>query len=112
MPLFNSLPAAYMLLNLQQNYALLRAQEGGARMPNIKSISSLRNYSSVLNEVETGSPVFLTRDGKGKYAILDMEEYDSMREALWGRLYDELDEARLSRSVSLEEAKIMVVSNG
>ncbi len=81
-------------------------------MPNIKSISSMRNYSSVLNEVETGSPVFLTRDGKGKYAILDMEEYDSMREALWGRLYEELDEARLSASISLNEARKAVLSNG
>ncbi len=81
-------------------------------MPNIKSISSMRNYSSVLNEVETGSPVFLTRDGKGKYAILDMEEYDSMREALWGRLYEELDESRLSASISLNEARKAVLSNG
>lgn len=63
-------------------------------MPNIKSMSSLRNYSDVLNEVDSGSPVFLTKNGKGKYAILDMEEYDSMRNALWGRLFEELDEAR------------------
>lgn len=63
-------------------------------MPNIKSMSSLRNYSDVLNEVDSGSPVFLTKNGKGKYAILDMEEYDSMRNALWGRLFEELDGAR------------------
>ena len=81
-------------------------------MPNIKSISSMRNYSSVLNEVESGSPVFLTRDGKGKYAILDMDEYDSMREALWGRLYKELDEARLSGSISLKDDRKAVMSNG
>ncbi len=81
-------------------------------MPNIKSMYSMHNYSSVLNEVETGSPVFLTRDGKGKYAILDMEEYGSMREALWGRLYEELDEARLSWSISLKDARKAVLSNG
>ena len=72
----------------------------------------MRNYSSVLNEVESGNPVFLTRDGKGKYAILDMEEYGSMREALWGRLYEELDEARLSGGISLKDAKKAVLSNG
>lgn len=63
-------------------------------MPNIKNISSLRQYTAVLDEVDRGNPVFLTRDGKGKYAIVDMEEYDSMRDALWERLFDELDEAR------------------
>ena len=35
-------------------------------------MSSLRNYSDVLNEVNTGSPVFLTKNEKSKYAILDM----------------------------------------
>ena len=63
-------------------------------MPNIKNISSLRQYTAVLDEVDKGSPVFLTRDGKGKYAIVDMEEYDSMRDALWNRLFEELDDAR------------------
>ena len=63
-------------------------------MPNIKNISSLRQYTAVLDEVEKGSPVFLTRDGKGKYAIIDMEEYDSMRDSLWDRLFEELGDAR------------------
>lgn len=63
-------------------------------MPNIKNISSLRHYTSVLDEVEKGSPVFLMREGKGKYAILDMEEYESIHQALWGRLFDELEDAR------------------
>ena len=60
----------------------------------MKNVSSLRQYTAVLDEVDKGSPVFLMREGKGKYAILDMEEYDSMREALWGRLFEELDDAR------------------
>lgn len=63
-------------------------------MPNIKNISSLRQYTTVLDEVEKGNPVFLMREGKGKYAILDLEEYDSMRQALWGRLIDDLEDAR------------------
>lgn len=72
----------------------------------------MRNYTRVLDEVETGSPVFLTRGGQGKYAIMDMEEYDSMREALWERLYGELDEARLSDNVTLSEARNRVLPNG
>ena len=86
------------------------------KMPNIKNISSLRQYSAVLDEVEKGSPVFLTRDGKGKYAIIDMEEYDSMREALWGHLFEELDEAWHQGNeqgwVLLSSAKGRLNSNG
>lgn len=63
-------------------------------MPNIKSMSSLRNYTSVLDEVAAGNPVFLTREGKGKYAILDLEEYDSLRASLWENLFNELDDSR------------------
>ena len=40
-------------------------------MPNIKPISDLRNYNEVLRDVEEGSPVFLTKNGRGKYAIVE-----------------------------------------
>jgi PHD/YefM family antitoxin component YafN of YafNO toxin-antitoxin module len=63
-------------------------------MPNIKNISSLRNYTDVLNEVTEGNPVFLVREGQGKYAILDMKEYDSIKATLWERLFEDLDESR------------------
>jgi prevent-host-death family protein len=78
-------------------------------MPNIKNISSLRQYTSVLDEVQNGSPVFLTREGKGKYAIIDIDEYDSMKEALWGRLFEEIEDAKVEGDkygwISLEEVK-------
>ena len=45
-------------------------------MPNIKPISDLRNYNEVLRDVTIGSPVFLTKNGRGKYAIVDIEEYE------------------------------------
>lgn len=45
-------------------------------MPNIKPISDLRNYSEVLNDVSVGSPVFLTKNGRGKYAIIDIRDYE------------------------------------
>lgn len=44
-------------------------------MPNIKPISDLRSYTSVLDEVTPGSPVFLTKNGRGRYAILDISDY-------------------------------------
>ena len=42
-------------------------------MPNIKPISDLRNYTEVLKEAQEGSPVFLTKNGRGEYVILDMK---------------------------------------
>lgn len=44
-------------------------------MPNIKPISDLRNYGEVLRDVAVGQPVFLTKNGHGRYAVLDIEEY-------------------------------------
>ena len=48
-------------------------------MPNIKPISDLRNYSEVLRDVTVGSPVFLTKNGRGRYAILDMKDYEKVK---------------------------------
>lgn len=51
-------------------------------MPNIKPISDLRNYTEVLKETTAGSPVFLTKNGRGEYVILDMQDYDRMKAEL------------------------------
>ena len=45
-------------------------------MPNIKPVSDLRNYTEVLRDISVGEPVFLTKNGRGKYAIVDIEEYE------------------------------------
>ena len=45
-------------------------------MPNIKPISDLRNYNEVLRDVSVGEPVFLTKNGRGRYAVVDIEEYE------------------------------------
>lgn len=51
-------------------------------MPNIKPITDLRNYTEVLKETGVDSPVFLTRNGRGEYVILDMKDYDHMKAEL------------------------------
>lgn len=43
--------------------------------PVIKPVSDLRNYTEVLKSIAIGEPVFLTKNGRGKYVILDMEDY-------------------------------------
>lgn len=45
-------------------------------MPNIKPVSDLRNYNEVLKDIAVGEPVFLTKNGREKYAIVDMKEYE------------------------------------
>ena len=47
-------------------------------MPNIKPISDLRNYTAVINEVSYGNRVYLTRNGHGACAIIDMYELDEL----------------------------------
>ncbi|MDR2903926.1 MAG: type II toxin-antitoxin system prevent-host-death family antitoxin [Clostridiales bacterium] len=66
-------------------------------MPNIKPVSDLRNYSEVLRDVSIGSPVFLTKNGHGRYAVLDIEEYKAYEKMLaHQKLKSELDQGRQS----------------
>lgn len=50
-------------------------------MPNIRPVSDLRNYGEVLKEISVGAPVFLTKNGRGKYVIVDTEEYERTNKA-------------------------------
>ena len=43
-------------------------------MPNVRPVSDLKNYDSVLDEVVFGSPVYLTKDGKDSYVIVDIKD--------------------------------------
>ncbi len=63
-------------------------------MPNIKPVSDLRNYTEVLHDVAVGSPVFLTKNGRGRYAIVDMRDYEKTQAIL--RLMSELEKGRRS----------------
>jgi antitoxin (DNA-binding transcriptional repressor) of toxin-antitoxin stability system len=66
-------------------------------MPNIKPISDLRNYTTVLHDVAVGSPVYLTKNGRGCYAIVDIseqEDYEKTKAALM--LMCELENGRKS----------------
>ena len=66
-------------------------------MPNIKPVSDLRNYGEVLRDVAVGQPVFLTRNGHGRYAVLDMEEYRQYEKLLaMQKLMQELELGRRS----------------
>jgi len=57
-------------------------------MANIKPVSDLRNYNTVLKQCVTGSPVYLTKNGRGRYVLLDISEYeqDQAEKALFARI--------------------------
>ncbi|ERJ11404.1 type II toxin-antitoxin system prevent-host-death family antitoxin [Haloplasma contractile] len=63
-------------------------------MPNIKPVSDLRNYTDVLNEVNEGSPVYLTRNGRGEYAIIKLSELDKLKAII--KLLSKLEEGEKS----------------
>ena len=50
-------------------------------MPTIAPVSDLRNYGNVLDKVEVGSPVYLTRNGHGAYSIRDMKDEENFQKA-------------------------------
>ena len=51
-------------------------------MPNIKPVSDLRNYNEVLRDIAVGEPVFLTKNGRGRYVLIDIEEYEKTKAAI------------------------------
>lgn len=63
-------------------------------MPNIKPVSDLRNYNAVLSDISEGEPVFLTKNGRGRYVILDIDDYEKQRATL--KLLSELNKAEKS----------------
>jgi prevent-host-death family protein len=51
-------------------------------MPAIKPVSELRNYNTVLREVTADTPVFLTKNGHGCFAIVDIKAYEKLQAEL------------------------------
>lgn len=60
-------------------------------MPNILPVSDLRNYNEVLKNCQVGEPVFLTKNGRGRFVILDIDDYE--RERAEKKLLMKLQEA-------------------
>lgn len=65
-------------------------------MPNILPVSDLRNYNEVLKNCQVGEPVFLTKNGRGKFVVMDIEDYEREKTekkllTLFGRGYRNRD---------------------
>lgn len=76
-------------------------------MPNIRPVSDLRNYAEVLKEISFDEPVFLTKNGRGRYAIVDIEEYEKIKAII--KLMEKLAEGEKSAKengwLSIDEVK-------
>lgn len=74
-------------------------------MPNIKPVSDLRNYNEVLRDITEDEPVFLTKNGRGRYVLVDMKEYERTKATI--KLLSELSKGQKSGQesgwISIEE---------
>ena len=60
-------------------------------MANILPVIDLKNYNEVLKNCRKGEPVFLTKNGRGRFVVLDIEDYG--REQAEKKLLVKLQEA-------------------
>ncbi|MEG2626286.1 MAG: type II toxin-antitoxin system prevent-host-death family antitoxin, partial [Christensenella sp.] len=45
-------------------------------------VSDLKNYNEVLKDIAVGSPVYLTKNGRGRYVLTDIAEYEKQQATL------------------------------
>ncbi len=77
-------------------------------MPIIKPISDLKNYTTIINQVSYGNRVYLTRNGHGQCAIIDMKELDELDEKmalhqLMTKLNESKESVKINGTVSADE---------
>lgn len=80
-------------------------------MTNILPVSDLRNYNEVLKNCQKGEPVFLTKNGRGRFVVLDIEDYERDRAEM--KLLRKLQEAEEAVQdgegwLSLDEVKALM----
>ena len=63
-------------------------------MTKIRPVSDLRNCNDVLHECRESSPVYLTKKGRGKYVLLDIDDYEKMIASM--KLVGNLEEGEMS----------------
>ncbi len=75
----------------------------------IKPVSDLRNYNEVLQDVADESPVFLTKNGRGCYAVITIKDYErlSATNALFFELKKGEDSAKAKGWLSAKDVRTM-----
>lgn len=75
-------------------------------MPNIVPISDLKNYSEVLSHCDDGAPVYLTKNGRGRYVVQSLIEYEKLQATvkLLAELSKGVESIRNEGGLSVDEA--------
>ncbi len=71
-------------------------------MPSIIPVSDLKNYAAIVNQVTYGNRVYLTKNGHGQCALIDMAELDEL----------DKQKALLHLMTKLTDAKASVTEEG
>ena len=75
-------------------------------MPSIVPVSDLKNYGEVLSRCDDGAPIYLTRNGRGKYVVQSMTDYEKQLATI--RLLTELSKGveslRREGGLTIDEA--------
>ena len=75
-------------------------------MPQILPVSDLKNYGEVLSHCDDGSPVYLTKNGRGKYVMQRLTDFEKQQATI--RLLSELakgvESLRKESGLTIEEA--------
>ncbi len=76
-------------------------------MIQIRPISDLRNnFTSIENIVNSGSPVYLTKNGYGSMVVLSLEQYSRLTDSVELAL-DEADRFAASTSERLTDEEVL-----
>ena len=75
-------------------------------MTNIVPISDLKNYSEVLGHCDDGETVYLTKNGRGRYVVQSLIEYEKLQATvkLLAELAKGVESIRNEGGLSVDEA--------
>lgn len=80
-------------------------------MANILPVSDLRNYNEVLKNCRRGEPVYLTKNGRVRFVVMDIEDYENDRaeKKLLMKLQEAEEAVKDGESwIALDELKALV----
>lgn len=75
-------------------------------MTSILPVSDLKNYSEVLSRCDDGSIVYLTRNGRGRYVVQSMDDYEKLNASvqLLAALAKGVESIRTEGGLTVDEA--------
>lgn len=75
-------------------------------MPSILPVSDLKNYGEVLSRCDGGSPVYLTKNGRGRYVVQSLADYEKQQATikLLAELSRGVESLRKDGGLSIDEA--------